>query len=137
MDWQLSNLPKANWRFIEGSEEREGWETFRQRYQSLGPVVVRAVGAPATVAEILEIYNPTTWIAHALNGIVLMSLSNADVVPRMRERMPVIIEKAPLEMRRRVPTFGVAPPELRVMKELKKAYDPSGRLNPGRHIDGE
>jgi FAD/FMN-containing dehydrogenase len=48
-----------------------------------------------------------------------------------------VIERAPLEMRRRVVTFGVRGTEKRLIQEMKKKFDPEGRLNSGRHIDGE
>jgi glycolate oxidase FAD binding subunit len=48
-----------------------------------------------------------------------------------------VIEKAPLEVRREISTFGLAGAEYGLMKKMKDAFDPRGRLNPGRHVDGE
>jgi glycolate oxidase FAD binding subunit len=48
-----------------------------------------------------------------------------------------VIERAPLDVRRRIATFGLDDIEYGLMKKMKDAYDPEGRLNPGRHVDGE
>src|SRR6185369_14110214 len=103
----------------------------------LGPVVVRVVFLPSETGPMIEQFHPTSWIAHATSGIVLMAFDNADGVGRIRERYPAVIERAPLEVRRRVATFGVKGPEKRLIQEMKQKFDPGGRLNPGRHIDGE
>jgi len=99
--------------------------------------VVRAVGLATQVREIIEEYKPVEWIAHALNGIVLMRLGSAEEIPRIREKYRLVIEKAPIDVRRKIPTFGVTQAEYELMKKMKDAFDPEGRLNPGRHVDGE
>jgi glycolate oxidase FAD binding subunit len=138
VDWQLKNLPRsADWVISEGTEETAAWERVRNRYNSFEPIVVRVVGLPTQVREIIEEYRPAEWIAHALNGIVLMRLASAGDVPRIREKYRVVIEKAPIEERRRIPTFGLSQSEYELMKKMKDAFDPEGRLNPGRHVDGE
>jgi hypothetical protein len=52
--------------------KRRSGKGLRERYATLGPVLVRIVGLPSTMHEIIEEYRPAGWIAHALNGIVLM-----------------------------------------------------------------
>jgi len=138
VEWQLRNLPtSAEWQISEGPGEVSAWERLRNRYNALGPIVIRAVGFPTAVREIIEEYRPEVWIAHALNGIVLMQVASRDEIVRMRQKYRVIIEKAPLEVRRDVPTFGLNRAEYDLMKRVKDAFDPEGRLNPGRHVDGE
>ena len=137
VDWQLKNLPHADWTTLEGGEEAAGWEKLRSQYQALGPVVVRVIGLPSTVREIIETYRPAAWITHALNGIVLAQVSSAADIRRIREKHRAVIEKAPLEVRREVATFGLNDDEYTLMKKMKDAFDPEGRLNPGRHVDGE
>jgi glycolate oxidase FAD binding subunit len=135
--WQLANLPAGiDWKVLEGPDETAAWEQLRARYNTFGPVVARAVGLPTTVREIIKEYRPAAWVAHALNGIVLMQVA-ADEVVRMRSKYRVLIEKAPLEVRRRIATFGLTDAEYDLMKRMKDAFDPEGRLNPGRHVDGE
>jgi FAD/FMN-containing dehydrogenase len=80
---------------------------------------------------------PSSWIAHGLNGIVLMEIRSAEEVGQIREKYRAVIERAPLDVRRRIATFGLDDIEYGLMKKMKDAYDPEGRLNPGRHVDGE
>jgi len=35
-----------------------------------------------------------------------------------------------------LPIWGIEPPTISVMRDLKTAYDPNGTLNPGRFIGG-
>jgi FAD/FMN-containing dehydrogenase len=138
VDWQLKNLPQgADWAVKEGAEDASAWERLRKQYIGFGRIVARAVGLPTQVHEIIEEYRPVEWIAHALNGIVLMRMDSPAEVPRVRQKYRVVIERAPLEVRREIPTFGLTPAEHELMKKMKAAFDPEGRLNPGRHVDGE
>ncbi len=137
VEWQLKNLPPQDWTVLEGGEEAAAWEKLRERYATLGPVLVRVIGLPSTIHEIIEEYRPTAWIAHALNGIVLMTVPGPGVIQRLRSRYRAVIEKAPVEIRREVPTFGLTDTEYDLMRKMKQTFDPEGRLNPGRHVDGE
>jgi glycolate oxidase FAD binding subunit len=135
--WQLNNLPAGvEWKVLEGPDETQAWEHLRNRYNAFGPVVVRVVGLPTAVREIIKEYRPAAWIAHAVNGIVLMQVPGEEI-ERMRAKYRVVIEKAPVEVRRRISTFGLTDAEYDLMKRMKDAFDPEGRLNPGRHVDGE
>ena len=137
VDWQLKNLPSADWKVIEGPEEVAAWECLRLRFLALGPIVLRVVGMPTSVREIIDEYRPTAWVAHALNGIVLMQMKSPAEISRVRSKYRAVIEKAPLDVRREVATFGLNDAEYDLMKKMKDAFDPEGRLNPGRHVDGE
>ncbi len=137
VDWQIRNLPAADWKIIEGADESAEWEKLRRQYHELGSVMLRVIGLPSTVSEIVSEYQPHAWIAHVMNGIVLMSVSTGDEIRAIRSRYRVVVEKAPAEMRREAGTFAPAPAEYELMKKMKEAFDPEGRLNPGRHVDGE
>ena len=138
VDWQLKNLPQADWRIVEGSEEaRYAWKSLRGAYAGLGPILLKVISLPSNAQDIVEEFRPNAWIAHALNGIVLLSVSDPAAILRIRAKYPAVIERAPLEVRRMVATFGVAAAEYELMLKMKHAFDPDGRLNPGRHIDGE
>lgn len=138
VEWQLQNLPaEVQWSVSEGPDETAVWENLRKRYNGFEPIVVRAVGLPTQMHEIIEEYQPVEWIAHALNGIISMRLPSAEAIPRIRQKYRAVIEKAPLEVRRKVATFGLTPAESVLMQKMKIAFDPEGRLNPGRHVDGE
>ena len=66
------------------------------RYAAMGPIVLRVVGKPTDVHDIIEAYRPSAWIAHAMNGIVLMALADAQMIEAVRQKFPAVIEKAPL-----------------------------------------
>lgn len=137
VEWQLKNLPPAEWTLMEGREEAGCWERLRSRYLESGPVTLKVIALPTTMREVIDECRPSAWIAHALNGVILMQFSEADDIPRIRQTHRTVIEKAPLDIRRRIPTFGLTDSEYEVMNKLKSAFDPDGRLNPGRHVDGE
>jgi glycolate oxidase FAD binding subunit len=138
VEWQLKNLPPvADWLVLEGSDEKAAWEGLRNSYNAFGPIVVRVIGLPTEVPGIIEEYGPAAWIAHAMNGIVLVQVSSAEDIRSIRQRYRAVIERAPLDVRHAVPTFGLNDAEFELMKRMKEAFDPEGRLNPGRHVDGE
>jgi FAD/FMN-containing dehydrogenase len=66
-----------------------------------------------------------------------MAVEGADAIQPLRSRYRAIIEKAPVEVRREIATFGLTDTEYELMKKMKATFDPQGRLNPGRHVDGE
>jgi len=137
VDWQLKNLPPADWTILEGREESAAWERLRSRYDRLAPIVLRIVGLPISAHEIIKEYRPPAWIAHAVNGVVLAEVRTAADIWRVREKYRAVIERAPLEIRRNLPSFGLNDAEYNLMNKMKEAFDPGGRLNPGRHVDGE
>ena len=46
------------------------------------------------------------------------------------------IERAPLEVRRRLDVFGPEPATLPLMRSLKQRFDPDRILSPGRFVGG-
>ena len=73
----MAQLPPASWKVFEGAEETAAWERLRAAYAAMGPIVVRVIGKPTDVQGIIEAYGPSSWIAHAMNGIVLMAVGDA------------------------------------------------------------
>jgi glycolate oxidase FAD binding subunit len=137
VEMQIAHLPAAPWKVFEGVEETATWERLRGARAAMGPVVVRVIGKPTDLQGIIEAYGPSSWIAHAMNGIVLMAPGDIQSVEAIRQKFPVVVERAPRDTRRQVGTFGVRGAAKRLMLDMKRTYDPEGRLNPGRHIDGE
>jgi glycolate oxidase FAD binding subunit len=137
VDGQIAQLPPASWKVLEGTDETAAWENFRQTYDTMGPIVLHVIGKPTEVPGIIEAFGPSSWIAHAMNGIVLMGLTDAQKIPVVRQQFPAIIEKAPREVRQAFGTFAVGGAVKRLMRDMKLTFDPERRLNPGRHIDGE
>jgi len=137
VDWQLRNLPAGDWKVFENADEANAWESLRVRYGTLGPIVLKVVGLPSAMPEVIKDCRPSSWIAHALNGVVFVSVSSAADVTRTRKNHRAVIERAPLGLRRQVATFGLNDAEYELMRRMKTAFDPEGRLSPGRHVDGE
>lgn len=138
VDSQIRQLPSASWEIFEGDREQAALRDLREQvYAPMGPIVLRVIGKPTEVQGIIETYRPTSWLAHAMNGIVLMSFEDSKMIAAVRQKFPAIIERAPRELRRSLGTFGVSGPVKRLMMDMKRTFDPEGRLNPGRHIDGE
>jgi FAD/FMN-containing dehydrogenase len=46
VEWQLKNLPGADWKVVEGAEEGAAWERLRSKFNQFGPIVLRVVGLP-------------------------------------------------------------------------------------------
>ena len=135
--WQLKNLPPADWRFLEGPEESAAWASLAAKYEGLGPIVLKVIGLPFMLPEVIRECRPVSWIAHVANGIAFLGISDPSQIPQIRKRYRAVIERAPLEVRRLVHTFGLEKAEYALMLRMKKTFDPDGRLNPGRHVDGE
>jgi glycolate oxidase FAD binding subunit len=135
--WQLKNLPAADWRVVRDSDQSRQWDLVRRKYEALGPVMLKIIGSPSTTPQIVGQFQPPAWIAHPLIGTVLIAVSDHQLIPRIRQQYPAVIERAPLEVRRQVATFGLTAAEHVLMRKMKDAFDPEGRLNPGRHVDGE
>lgn len=48
----------------------------------------------------------------------------------------VVVEHAPLAVKRRIDVWGEAPEGIEIMRRIKQKFDPSGILNPGRFVGG-
>ena len=136
VDWQLDQLPGSDWERFDRDAEGAVWDEVRGFYEQLGEIVVRVVTVPSKIEDVLTRCQPSAWLAHAATGTILMA-TEADRISPLREQFPTIIERGPVEVRRRVPTFGLDDAEYGLMSRIKTAFDPDRRLNPGRHVDGE
>jgi glycolate oxidase FAD binding subunit len=134
--WQLDHLPKASWERLDQDEETQVWGLLQRHYDSLGDTVVRAAVPPTRTGEALGRIRPPAWLAHAASGTLLMACPPERIL-ELRLQFPAILERAPIEVRRRIPTFGVRGLEWELMLQVKKTFDPDRRFNPGRHVDGE
>ncbi len=84
---------------------------------------------------------------HAASGVTLATLSGgiearAEVVEELREIRSrrggsVVLQRAPLELKKRVGTWQTSGRnDLGLMRRVKEKFDPRGGLNPGRFIGG-
>ncbi len=138
--WQLGALPGGDWHHLEGDDERAFWDGVAGDFRAMPEPVVRVVARPSDVAGVIRDFTTSSWIAHAGLGTVMMSVGASGFTDRLRalrSRFPCVIERAAVDDRRTGGTFGVSGPAYDLMKGMKRAMDPGGRLNPGRHVDGE
>lgn len=134
--WQLEQLPSGDWERLDQTSEKAVWEDVAHQYRRLTEPVVRVAALPSQVRYILERFEPKSWLVHAANGTILMTVDMEDIL-RLRQEFHAVIERASLGVRKKIPTFGLKGDEFELMSKLKMTFDPEGRLNPGRHVDGE
>jgi len=134
--WQVGQLPEGDWETFDSESEPDLWDDARAFYDRLPEPVVRVVARPSQVPDVVSRFRPAAWMAHAGNGILLMS-STPEQIPALRREFPVVLERASLGVRTTIPTFGMRGVGYETMRRLKAALDPEGRINPGRHVDGE
>ncbi len=84
---------------------------------------------------------------HAANGVTLVGLSGGGeeaqvrVVEELREIWvrrggSLVVQKAPLSMKKRIDAWGPAGDYLGLTRRVKEKFDPRGVLNPGRFLGG-
>ena len=136
VDWQVERLPRGDWEVFGPEDEDQVWKEVHSHHDTLGGTVVRVAIPPARIGEALRELGIDSWLAHAASGVVLMAVPPARI-RGLRGQFPVVIERAPLTIRRTLSTFGLRGTERQLMRDIKSAFDPDQRLNPGRHVDGE
>ena len=136
VQWQLGQLPPGDWEVLNQASEKAAWKEVGVEYRDLIEPVLRVSALPSQVPDILKRFKPESWLVHAAIGTMLMTVDPEDIL-RLRQEFPAVIERAALDVRKRVPTFGLEGAGCELMRKVKMAFDPEGRLNPGRHVDGE
>ena len=87
-------------------------------------------------------------IAHAGNGILFIELRPSDATPRLIEaiaelrshakaaRGSLIVERCPVDLKRRINVWGEPGPDFLLMQRLKNQFDPTGTFAKGRFVGG-
>jgi FAD/FMN-containing dehydrogenase len=132
----MDQLPAADWKRFDRESESVVWEAVRSHYEQMPGTVARVAVLPAAVAGVIERFRPSHWLVHGTIGTAMMTI-DPEVVRGLRAEFPSVLERAPIDVRERIPWFGVGPTDYDLMRKMKDAFDPDHRLNPGRHVDGE
>jgi glycolate oxidase FAD binding subunit len=83
-------------------------------------------------------------VSHVGSGVAFIRFSGA-VAPPFAEWLRTTVRAAggwtvfdllPTELKDRIDPWGMEPPGMAVMRGIKQALDPSGRLSPGRFVGG-
>jgi glycolate oxidase FAD binding subunit len=138
---------------LSAADEAALWARHDQ-LRTAGDVRARASFLPASMPAALEALRP---LARSLGGgaiVAYPSLGIAFVTGTLQDATgtvaalagarravgggngSVVLAAAPAPLREQAGIFGVAPPALAVMRRLRAAFDPEGRLAPGRLPEG-
>ena len=92
-----------------------------------------------------EAATPARYVAHAGTGTVWLLVGNDPSsmgwFPRLvalaeSHKGHVLIATAPAELKAGIDVWGTPPASLKLMREIKRRFDPQGILNPGRFVGG-
>jgi len=143
---------------LSGEERRLIWEAGRRltRTQSNDAIICRVSLPPAALEGWMGQWEQRGWSAASRVGHVIVcpgtgrawaqfwaedEQTAAELVEAMRaeaQRMGghLFVENAPEEWKERVQVWGAPPPHISLLRAIKKAFDPSGILSPGRFVGG-
>ncbi|MGH8149892.1 MAG: 2-hydroxy-acid oxidase, partial [Steroidobacteraceae bacterium] len=126
--------PEASW--LEDAESAQLWQAFGAVHALAdSPVVWRLSVPPSAAARVIERLAPEDYLLDWGGGLIWIGARDADA-GRVRgaiESGHATLVKAPAEVRAACSVFQPPPaPLAEALGRLKAAFDPDGRLNPGR-----
>jgi glycolate oxidase FAD binding subunit len=139
---------------LAGEDEAVAWRAHDARVFDREGTIVKLVVVPSEVSSILAWLDATAKTneldyvvtGRAGLGVLYVRLNGAvseqaAFVTALRERLPLgrgsaIIERADFELKALVDVWGPVGDGRRIMQEVKRRFDPTGTLNPGRGPGG-
>ncbi len=139
---------------LDGQAQDQLWQAVRE--YTRGTVTCKAVMLVSHIAAYLETVNEVcrkhrleaAIVGHAGNGILYLELRPGDATPRLVEaitelrqhaqqaRGSLVVERCPVELKRRVSVWGEPGSDFYLMKRLKEQFDPQGTFVRGRFLGG-
>jgi glycolate oxidase FAD binding subunit len=113
-------------------------------------LLLRVAVLPSQVGEVIELLAamtvdgaPPALVARAGNGVVYATWTRAAdpslpaTVERLRRELArlhgvLVVERCPTAVKQALDVWGIEGADVTLMRRLKKAYDPTGILSPGR-----
>ena len=134
-----------------GEAAMERWRDLAGPSPEDAPVTLRVTYLPAELPDVLKRVNEaakrcrmTTRVRGQIgNGVLLVGLSGdetsqvVEMVTDLRSfahEGSVVVLEAPVEVKRRIDTWGAVGDALPLMRKVKEQFDPAGVLNPGRFV---
>ncbi len=137
-----------------GNEQDQFWNVVREHMQ--GSVTCKAAILVSQVASYLQTVEQicrrheleAAIVGHAGNGILYIELRPADATQRLVEaiaelrlqaqeaRGSMIVERCPIDLKRRISVWGDPGSDFYMMQRLKKQFDPKGTFVKGRFMGG-
>ncbi|TDI37742.1 MAG: FAD-binding oxidoreductase [Acidobacteria bacterium] len=121
-------------------DDRNLWDAIRDFPKSDAALVLRGQAAPARTIPLAESWQDGgALIAYPDTGIVYSQTTDPEALSDRRARAEengaaVVIEKAPLEMKRELDVYGETPGGYEIMRRIKEKLDPKNILSPGRFV---
>ena len=139
---------------LAGDEQTRFWNAIREHLH--GSVTCKAAILVSHMANYLQKLSEvcrrheleSAVIAHAGNGILYIELRPGDATPRLVEaiaelrrqaqeaRGSLVVERCPVDLKRRVNVWGEPGSNFRLMQRLKQQFDPKGTFVKGRFVGG-
>ncbi len=139
---------------LEGEQQARFWDVIREHTQ--GTLTCKVALLVSQVAPYLQHLEhicrrhdlEAAVIAHAGNGVLYIELRPGDATPRLVEaiaalrmhaqelRGSMVVERCPVDLKRRLSVWGEPGADFRMMQRLKQQFDPKGMFVKGRYIGG-
>lgn len=139
---------------LDGPAQAQLWQAVREHMR--GTVTCKVALLVSHVGPFLTTINTVcrahrleaAVIAHAGNGVLYVELRPGDAMPRLAEgiaelrrqaqeaRGSLVIERCPIELKRRIDVWGEPGGEFYLMQRLKQQFDPKSTFVQGRYLGG-
>lgn len=135
-------------------DQAQFWQAVREHMR--GSVTCKVAILVSQIASYLETVESVcrrhkleaALVGHAGSGILYIELRPSDATPRLVEaivelrrhaqeaRGSLVVERSPIELKRRISVWGEPGPDFYLMQRLKQQFDPKGTFVKGRFVGG-